>query len=299
MESTRWRAREPPTRAMNNTLCNRRAYRPAECRSGYVNAYPARIMCWPAIGALSHNRVEKEHCDKRSNWMLGIVEPQRTAPVQAFQCGLFFCLGLNPATTKGAGAQVREYALVDKTPLTIQTLCVEAAAFADVESSYNEPRLYGVTDGKAVGTYLEKNLLLSCNHNIRSARVMRLEASTSRALNWISRSQVIRQPQSSCPFRSARQKIYGLGYHLIIFVYEKSDNHEARTGRLNIAHTIFVEKSRTADYQMTRGLRQIIDHDGNENDIVAFLQDRNLPVDDIEAQKLAEDILREPPLQAT
>ena len=27
----------------------------------------------------------------------------------------------------------------------------------------------------------------------------------------------IRQPQSSCPFKSARQKIYGLGYHLIIY----------------------------------------------------------------------------------
>ena len=41
----------------------------------------------------------------------------------------------------------------------------------------------------------------------------------------------IRQPQSSCPFQSARQKIYGLGYHLLIFVYEKSDNDEAKTGR--------------------------------------------------------------------
>lgn len=254
-------------------------------------------MCWPAIGALSHNRVEKEHCDKRSNWMLGIVEPQRTAPVQAFQCGLFFCLGLNPATTKGAGAQVREYALVDKTPLTIQTLCVEAAAFADVESSYNEPRLYGVTDGKAVGTYLEKKFVAQLQSQYSFT-----EGNAARGIDFPSleldiKVTSIRQPQSSCPFRSARQKIYGLGYHLIIFVYEKSDNHEARTGRLNIAHTIFVEKSRTADYQMTRGLLQIIDHDGNENDIVAFLQDRNLPVDDIEAQKLAEDILREPPLQ--
>ena len=31
----------------------------------------------------------------------------------------------------------------------------------------------------------------------------------------------IRQPQSSCPFKSAKQKIFGLGYSLIIFVYEK------------------------------------------------------------------------------
>jgi len=30
-----------------------------------------------------------------------------------------------------------------------------------------------------------------------------------------------KQPQSSCPFRSARQKIFGLGYSLLVFVYEK------------------------------------------------------------------------------
>lgn len=31
----------------------------------------------------------------------------------------------------------------------------------------------------------------------------------------------IRQPQFSCPFKSARQKIYGLGYALLIFIYER------------------------------------------------------------------------------
>ena len=37
-----------------------------------------------------------------------------------------------------------------------------------------------------------------------------------------------RQPQSSCPFQSARRKIYRLGYHLLIFVYDKSDNDKAK-----------------------------------------------------------------------
>jgi len=39
--------------------------------------------------------------------------------------------------------------------LTIDTLCSEAARFAAVESKHSEPSLFGVTDGKAVGTYLE------------------------------------------------------------------------------------------------------------------------------------------------
>ena len=34
-----------------------------------------------------------------------------------------------------------------------------------------------------------------------------------------------------------------------------------------------------ADFQMTRGLLQIIENEGNADDVVAFLQDKNLPVD--------------------
>lgn len=40
-------------------------------------------------------------------------------------------------------------------PLTPEILREEAAEFAHVESKYDEPSLYGVTDGKRVGTYLE------------------------------------------------------------------------------------------------------------------------------------------------
>jgi hypothetical protein len=55
--------------------------------------------------------------------------------------------------------------------------------------------------------------------------------------------------------------------------------------------------SRTADYQMTRGILDILNNDGNTDDLIAFMQDRNLPVDDIEALNIAEDILSNPPVQ--
>ena len=48
---------------------------------------------------------------------------------------------------------------------------------------------------------------------------------------------------------------------------------------------------------MTRGLRQIIDNDGNLDDLIAFMQDKQLPVDDIEAQRLAEEIMANKPEQ--
>ncbi len=39
--------------------------------------------------------------------------------------------------------------------LTVEALRAEAAVCAQAESAHDEPTMYGVTDGKAVGTYLE------------------------------------------------------------------------------------------------------------------------------------------------
>ncbi len=48
---------------------------------------------------------------------------------------------------------------------------------------------------------------------------------------------------------------------------------------------------------MTRGILEILERDGNTDDLVAFFQDRLLPVDDIEAHNIAEQVLQNPPLQ--
>ncbi len=42
---------------------------------------------------------------------------------------------------------------------------------------------------------------------------------------------------------------------------------------------------------MTKGLKQILANDGNADDIVSFLQNRNLPLDEIEAYQIAEELL--------
>ena len=60
-------------------------------------------------------------------------------------------------------------------------------------------------------------------------------------------------------------------------------------------HTIFVEKERTADYQITVALRKIIENGANRDDILACFQERLLPVDNIGAETLAEEVLRIPP----
>ena len=60
-------------------------------------------------------------------------------------------------------------------------------------------------------------------------------------------------------------------------------------------HTIFVEKERTADFQTTKGLLDILEREGNRDDVIAFIMERSLPVDEIGAEQLADRILPSPP----
>jgi len=182
-----------------------------------------------------------------------------------------------------------------KPQLALPMLLQEAARFADLESIYDEPALYGVTDGKAIGTYLEHKFTA---HLLTSYVLLPGNSALGIDLPGLEvdiKVTSVRQPQSSCPYRSARQKIFGLGYHLLVFVYSKTDDSINRTGKLEMMHTIFVDKTRTADFQMTRGIIQILENEGNVDDLIAFMMDRNLPVDEIEAQKLAEELLQNPP----
>lgn len=181
-------------------------------------------------------------------------------------------------------------------PLDINSFIIEAEIFSALESQHYDKSLYGITDGKAVGTYLEHKFkeFLTQKYTFlfgNSARGIDFPC-----LNTDMKVTSKKQPQSSCPFRFARQKIYGLGYNLIVFVYEKDDDHQLQTSRLKITDTIFIEKTRTADFQTTKGILEILNHQGNREDLIAFMIDRNLPVDEIGLNTLADDILDSPPV---
>jgi len=182
-----------------------------------------------------------------------------------------------------------------KQMLNIDFLCQEAKKFSETESIHKEPSLFGVTDGKAVGTYLEHKFQAYLHENYSY-----VEGSSAKGIDFPEllvdmKVTSIRQPQSSCPFKSARQKIFGLGYSLLVFVYRKTDDDKSHTGRLDIAHTIFVSSERTADFQTTSGIVKIIENEGNKDDLLAFFSERMLPVDEIEANRIAEELLNNVP----
>jgi len=185
---------------------------------------------------------------------------------------------------------------VKKGALTVESLREEAKIFSQQETNHNEPCLYGITDGKAVGTYLEHKFQKYL-HN----KFTYIEGSSAKGIDFPElfvdlKVTSVKQPQSSCPFKSARQKIYGLGYSLLVFVYNKVDDPQKQTANLQILHTVYVERERTGDYQMTTGLQKIVENHGNTDDILAFFQERLLPADDIIAEQLAKEVLANPPL---
>ena len=181
------------------------------------------------------------------------------------------------------------------TPLTLTALQREAALYATWQSKRKEATLFGVTDGKAVGTYVE--------HAFQERLSQRYTFPAGNAARGIDFPELevdlkvtsVRQPQSSCPFKDARQKIYGLGYSLLIFVYEKHDERRSRTARLDIKHAIFVAKECTGDFQTTSGLRRLLENQANRDDLLAYFAERMLPVSDILAETLADEVLRSAP----
>lgn len=181
--------------------------------------------------------------------------------------------------------------------LTLDELIISAEKFCEIESCKNHIELIGVTDGKAVGTYVEHEFqrYLQSKYRVKvgsSAKGIDLPGDD---IQTDIKVTSITQPQSSCPFRNARQKIFGLGYNLLVFVYDKQDTIDSCT--LSFKFCSFISMERTADFTITRRLREMV-HDGaNREDIIGFLQDKNVPGDEIVYNDLANEILDSPPEQ--
>ena len=179
--------------------------------------------------------------------------------------------------------------------LNTKHLIKSAKEFCATQSKVYRTELYGITDGKAVGTFVE--------HLFKDFLAQRYDLTIGNSASGLDLPSIntdikvtsIKQPQSSCPYKESKQKIYGLGYNLIIFVYRKEDDDIQRKGMLDFLSCTFVDSKRTADYQTTTGLRNIINNKGNVDDIYAFLSDHKIPADDVTLYNMAEDILKRPP----
>lgn len=181
--------------------------------------------------------------------------------------------------------------------LTINSLKKEAKIFCEFMCKENHKSLIGVTDGKAVGTYVEHRF----QDYLKSKYILELGNSAKgidlpgKNIQTDIKVTSIAQPQSSCPFKNARQKIFGLGYNLLVFVYDKQDTNSSCT--LDFKYCTFIESSKTADYTITKRLREMVDDGANKEDIIGFFVDKNVPGDEIVYSELADEVLSKKPEQ--
>lgn len=191
----------------------------------------------------------------------------------------------------------RRFILRIKKNLEVRNIIEEARLFCQEQSNINHTDLLGVTDGKAVGTYVEHKFksFLSDKYDIEIGNSASGIDLPSKNINTDIKVTSIRQPQSSCPYKSSRQKIYGLGYNLLIFVYDKVDHKNICN--LQFLNCTFVDMYRTADYITTKRITEMLRDGASKEDFIAYFVDKNLPGDEIIYENLASEIITNPPVQ--
>lgn len=75
------------------------------------------------------------------------------------------------------------------------------------------------------------------------------------------------------------------------------DDPITKTALLQFVSCSFIDKTRTADYSITYRIRQMLNDGSNEEDLAAYLLDRNIPANDIQLSQLAQEIMTHPPEQ--
>ncbi len=181
--------------------------------------------------------------------------------------------------------------------LTPQALFETAKNFCQEQSVLSHPQLTGVTDGKAVGTYIEQKFLASLSQQFEYQHgnsASGIDIPDPRVMTDI-KATLFSQPQSSSPFRNAEQKVYGLGYNILLFVYQRKDTSDA--SYLHFTHCVYISAERTADYTLTKTLNDMLAIGANKDDIMSLLSDRGLPGDEVTLSLLADKILKKAPPQ--
>ena len=185
--------------------------------------------------------------------------------------------------------------------LDLGNLRLMAEEFCTYMSTRKIPELHGVDNGKTVGTFIEHRFIdyLAQSYIFESGSSASGIDLPSPTLNTDIKTTKSTQPQSSCPYKDAKQKIYGLGYNLLVFVYDKTDSTDQNENYavLRFVSCAFISKERTGDYQLTTEILRILNNEGNRDDLFALFKDKSLPGDDVTHVQLAEEVLQNPPLQ--
>lgn len=175
-------------------------------------------------------------------------------------------------------------------PLTIPSLINEAKLFCESENTKEYPELLNINDGKTIGTFVEHKFksFLKEKYDFEVGNSA-LDIDLPGSINTDIKVTSIKKPQSSCPYKDTKQKIFGLGYNLLIFIYDKIDL--TNTCKLNFLNFTFISKEKTADFITTKQLNEMLKNGSNKEDIISYLTNSAISFDFVTLNNLADMIL--------
>lgn len=182
---------------------------------------------------------------------------------------------------------------MSKKELTIKDLIDSAKDFCESESVVENKELFGVTDGKKVGTHIEHKFqnYLSSKYIVKVGSSAKGKDLPEEDILTDIKVTSINKPQSSCPFKDSKQKIFGLGYNLLVFVYDKQDDGSSKTAILDFISCTFIPKEFTGDYSTTRIINEMKKVKSSKEDFIAFLIGIKLPIDEVSMGLVADKII--------
>lgn len=181
----------------------------------------------------------------------------------------------------------------DMTELTLDLLSESIKNFVKDHTEHPADILCGFNDGKTIGTYIE-NLLFAwlVNKEFRFAQGNSARGLDFPELNAEIKSTLITQPQSSCGFESARQKVFGVGRNIILLLYSKDDDQIARSCLLKLHEAFVIPEQETSDYTTTFYLIRLLQNNPSIDEIVNYLRFRDLPCSELELREIAEEVIQ-------
>jgi hypothetical protein len=174
--------------------------------------------------------------------------------------------------------------------LTEEILIEEASRFATSVSQHSFSELYGCTDGKRVSTFFEKRFqsVLSRFYDFQLGNAAK--GIDFPSLNVDMKFTSHEHPQSSSPFLNHRQRVFGLGYSLLVFVYCRSENHTDRSSCFNIESCSYLCATETGDARITAKIIDILSGGGNKKHIEQMLLSFDFPQSD--ATEIADSVMQ-------
>ncbi|MBO7719275.1 MAG: hypothetical protein J6S29_03880 [Methanosphaera sp.] len=165
-----------------------------------------------------------------------------------------------------------------------------------MENFEKHPQLTGISDGKAIGTYIEQEFkdYLSQNYTFNLGSSAHGIDFPDEDINTDIKVTSNRKPQNSCPFVDIRQKIYGLGYNILLFIYDSTIEDYTD---LKFESCKFIKASQTGDYNLTKNLIKMVENKWDADRITNYLIECKMPGNYDTLNELAHEIIENPPQQ--